>query len=451
LGAFGATLRRALDRARRLTARLSPPGRWPLAFAIAASLLVSALGPPAPLHADPPPDPSARLQIVAKSVYIHNDRDRFGAGEMNLFVRLSDFGPGGNGIEQVMALWDEEFDVNSGDLHPLERMTPQNGDTLGGGASETEGIPVYDGQRYRLFVTMYDSDVLTDDEMGRITVYVDAEHAWNLGTSTVRSVRADGTPGDYDLTFEIRRMPLPNLLVNNFSIVGPPGSELVCGQIRNVGQQASGPIPLAVRTEGKVVEQTSLAALGPAGSTSHCVPRASLPAHKHNLVFSLDEPRQIPEMEELDNVNFVTVEASPEGVADAAPVGPAPGPIPSPEPKPSEAQADLTVRAIRVNGQVPDGKNDCKDGKNAVTVVVKYGGTGDAGSFGVRLAVDGDDRDATVDGLDAGQEREVRFDDVRLKKGEHTLEAVADPRRAVDESNEDNNELKVTARCTDAG
>ena len=40
-------------------------------------------------------------------------------------------------------------------------------------------------------------------------------------------------------------------------------------------------------------------------------------------------------------------------------------------PSPSASQADLTVGAIKINGQVPDGKDDCKDGKNTVTVVVK--------------------------------------------------------------------------------
>ena len=54
----------------------------------------------------------------------------------------------------------------------------------------------------------------------------------------------------------------------------------------------------------------------------------------------------------------------------------------------------------------------------------------------------------TADGLKAGLEREVPFKDVSLKKGEHLLKAIADPDHAVSESKDDNNELKVDARCT---
>src|SRR4051794_16559714 len=57
----GITVRRALDRARRLTAGLAPTGRWPLALGIAATVLASMLGPTAPVRAATAPDPAARL------------------------------------------------------------------------------------------------------------------------------------------------------------------------------------------------------------------------------------------------------------------------------------------------------------------------------------------------------------------------------------------------------
>ena len=53
-----------------------------------------------------------------------------------------------------------------------------------------------------------------------------------------------------------------------------------------------------------------------------------------------------------------------------------------------------------------------------------------------------------ADGLDAGKEHEVRFADVRLKEGERSL-AIADANKAIAETKDDNNELKVTARCKD--
>src|SRR5205085_7076927 len=129
------------------------------------------------------------------------------------------------------------------------------------------------------------------------------------------------------------------------------------------------------------------------------------------------------EMNETDNYYEWKIPAvAPAAAAGAVPTSGDPGTTPPAQPKPtgtqaepSKAQTDLTVRAIRVNGQAPDGKDDCKVGKNAVTVVVKNAGKGDAASFAVRLSVDGNDLTASVDGLDAGQEREIRFDDVSLK------------------------------------
>ena len=61
----------------------------------------------------------------------------------------------------------------------------------------------------------------------------------------------------------------------------------------------------------------------------------------------------------------------------------------------------------------------------------------------------GDGPEQTVNGLEAGKEREVTFGDVKLKKGEHTLTATADAKGAIAESDEGNNDRAVTARCKD--
>jgi subtilase family serine protease len=213
-------------------------------------------------------------------------------------------------------------------------------------------------------------------------------------------------------------------------------------------------VTLAVRADGALLRAPILPVLATNQITEHCVLRAELPAQQHQLSFAVDEPQQMFEMSKANNRYEMTIPA--RAATSAASVA-----IPSPEPKPSGdkpessgapaepsgAQADLIVRGIRVNGQSPDGKDDCKVGKNAMTMVVKNNGKGDAASFAVRLTVDGNDLDATVDNLDAGQEREVGFEDVQLKSGEHTLKAVADAEHAIGESKEENNELKVTARC----
>ena len=107
----------------------------------------------------------------------------------------------------------------------------------------------------------------------------------------------------------------------------------------------------------------------------------------------------------------------------------------------------------RVHGQAPDGKDDCAPGQNAVTVVVKNGWQGRRRRAStVRLTVDGDDDiDATVGERAAPvEEREVAFDNVQMKKGQHSLKAVADPDHALAEGKDSNNDLKVSGRCTDA-
>ena len=66
--------------------------------------------------------------------------------------------------------------------------------------------------------------------------------------------------------------------------------------------------------------------------------------------------------------------------------------------------------------------------------------------------MDGDDDEAKEKvglNLDAGKELELLYDDARLKKGEHRLTATVDAKKAVAESDEDNNELKVTINCRD--
>jgi subtilase family serine protease len=194
-----------------------------------------------------------------------------------------------------------------------------------------------------------------------------------------------------------------------------------------------------------------------------CV-EATLPvAGEHQLSVAVDEEESQIESDESNNTYSSTYGASPAtgpqtgpGTAanpaeDQTTSKPAPSPVPAPPGQTPDASksADLTAAAIKVNGQAPDGKDDCKEGKNAVTVTVKNGGQANAGGFVVRLSVDGDQAgEEFVNGVEAGQEREVKFGDVKLKKGERELSATLDAKGAVAESNEENNERTATARCT---
>jgi subtilase family serine protease len=69
----------------------------------------------------------------------------------------------------------------------------------------------------------------------------------------------------------------------------------------------------------------------------------------------------------------------------------------------------------------------------------------------VRLVVDDEATEKSVASLDAGKETTVRFDDLRLTKGEHRLAARVDATKAISEANEGNNELKVAVTCNEEG
>lgn len=197
---------------------------------------------------------------------------------------------------------------------------------------------------------------------------------------------------------------------------------------------------------------------------------ARLPATgQHSLMVIVDEPRGIFEENDTNNwfaQPYVAARVAPDGYPGGLPVSPVvadPGPNPgvsgNADPNPSQGgppagaiQADLAVSTIRVNGKEPSDKYACEEGKNDVTVVIKNQGTALADRSVARLVVDGDLGEAeekTVPGLEAGQEREVRFDDVRLNKGQGELKAIADADSAVAEADEGNNERQVTATCKD--
>ena len=120
------------------------------------------------------------------------------------------------------------------------------------------------------------------------------------------------------------------------------------------------------------------------------------------------------------------------------------------DPPATSNKADLTASDLRVKGKQPSGNNDCDPGKNDVTVTVKNSGAADHGPFAVSLLVDDDEGDGGKEMLDAlakNQSRDVTFDNVKLKKGQHELKVQVDPEAKVDESSETNNELPVMVSC----
>jgi hypothetical protein len=477
---FSTSPRRALDRARHLTtARRAAPV---LALALAATLLASALGPPAPVGAAAEPAGiAARLQIVIKEVYIHNDRDdgtliSTGDGELRLYAGIwhcnQGFAPpcfnenwevpqyprGPEIVTQFMqdgslkgaagpiARAMKEFTAGTGETYSLDdRVFPQDGDGMWGGNTSPElGFAVYTGEKYVLQFQMHEDDSAASglDFLGYVLHFIDTQdYGLGLGTHTVRSTADRGARvGDFSVTYEIRATPLPDLkALYQIDVHDLPGGaeQRVCMVAQNDALVPAGPFEVALRVDGVVPPDGRATApgLGPRSNYEACVETALPTSGQHVLAAAVDEPRAVTEFNETNNAYEQAYT-----------------PAPAPTPTPSQAQADLTVSAIRIDGHVPDGKDDCEEGKNDVDILFKNAGAAKAGAFAVRLVVDGDDDEAkerSVDGLEAGQEREVRFDDVRLRKGERTLTAVADPQNGITESKDDNNELTVTARCKD--
>jgi hypothetical protein len=433
-------------------------------------------------------DPDARLQIVFRSVKVIDDHD-WGRGEFRFllwFWRVN----GGCPPDAISK------ECNTTLLrHETVQLSTDDGGTLvydqtipaaGYGTQVLEpsigpdiGIPVWADHAYGMAIAGNEIDAVRDDDMGHIEVVVAAADNWRIGTWTERSQKDPdsgcdifgcdftGRRGDAEVTYEIRLAPLPDLTPTKIEKVALTGTtnDGVCMDVGNAGPVDAGPFQVVLRIDDTPAPNGLLQAGGlPAGKIGTFCTETSLPTSgQHRLSAAVDEARAVLEQRETNNRLEQTLNLTPAGstrpqggpgpvVAGAGPANDSATPTPSPAASPSPARPDLTVSAIRVNGQVPDGKDDCKDGKNDVIVVVKNSGTANAGASIVRLLVDGANDQTSgksVPGLDAGQEREVRFDDVRLKKGEHKLEATADAEKTVAESDEGNNARTVTARCND--
>jgi subtilase family serine protease len=211
-----------------------------------------------------------------------------------------------------------------------------------------------------------------------------------------------------------------------------PGSSVkrVCMTVLNSGPLHAGTFNVALRVDGNVPPEGIYTISGLASGTTYlaCVRTTLLATGQHTIAMSIDDERAIREYNETNNFLELPYSATPS--------------------KAGAPSVDLTVSAIKVNGQVPDGEEDCKPGKNSVTVTVKNGGKDAAGLFTTRLTVDGVDvaEQSAVD-LPSGQEQEIRFEGVQLKNGEHTLTVLADANSQVAETGEANNVRTVTARC----
>lgn len=445
-------VRRVLGNPYRLSAAGLLKGRLMLVFALLATTLGSAFGPLASVGLAS--DPVGRFQLVVKDVLVHDDHEGAlsGKGDMKLNVSVilcpdSIPSPCFFEGEQVGAMVraTTTFQGGTGETVALNRVVPDDGDqTVGGDITPELGFYAVAGYYHLIRFDMTETDSVTNHEpMGWVIHVVEtARNGAGIGTFTARSLTHQGArQGDYTITFEVRPIPLPDVRPARIEISDLPNSskKRVCTVVQNVGAADAGPFMVALYIDGSDSEggKPVIASLARGAVSSACVDTALPATGQYLLRAALDEPRRLTEFNEGNNVLLLTQTATPKQAQPDSP------------PAATSVRADLSVAAIRVNGRVPDGKNRCKDGKNLVGVVVKNVGMADAGEFTVRLVVDGgESAEKVVGNLGTGEEQEIRFADVRLKKGEHTLTARADGDGEVVEAREGTNERTVTATCS---
>lgn len=464
-----------LQRLFATASRFAPQALLGLTLAVAP--LAAMLGPATPARAEPPPDPVARLQIVIKSIRILDDRDLIGSGEMSLVAGLGKCvqfqAYPCSAIPLVLDAYD--FNAGSGDTVPFGRVLPLSGDTIDERSVSVEtGVAVYAGEHYMLWFDMGENDptavkvagcslyaitaTLADtctigDTMGTVVGYLDEEHGWALGSYTVRSLvqrnprRGEDVtrPGDYEISFEVRRTPLPDLRPTSIDVLSNPGGgESVCLGVENIGQKDSGPFEMTFRLDGAEVPGGKVAggALPVGQSGKLCLP-ASVPHGVHTLAVTVDEARSLPEMDEWNNVfERQIVRTAGSDASSGLPDGP--GVVKPPDPLP-----DLVVGALRAAVNA-DGSGACRgDGPNYLLAEVKNVGEGSSGEFALRFAVNGSLKQERVyiQGLAANGAIQAAIPTDDLNAGSQQVRVIADGDSQVTELDEANNASETTIEC----
>jgi hypothetical protein len=239
-----------------------PRSRVLLGVLLALALMLSALGPAALVGvAAAPAEPVARLQVVVKEITVHKDHDPLfaGSGEMSLAVQVwrcndgapppcsSQADPDKGHPGMLVDVADVLFSAETGDTVALGLVVPRD-----------RAFPVFPGEPDVVRISLREWDGITSDpdEMGHVYHYLDTEErGLGLGTHTARSFKEEQYQwGDFTVTYEIRRAPLPDLRPVNIKVHDLPGSarNRVCMAVQNVELGEAGPHEVALQVDGVV-------------------------------------------------------------------------------------------------------------------------------------------------------------------------------------------------------
>lgn len=460
---------------------------------VIASMVVLPASPAAPSASAADEDPPARLMLKVNRVHIYDRGDpTYEEGEPYYSFKIQRTAPGCGGVchgpyfEQRVAF----SGVSGGDVKEVNLFAPpyrpQNPQFF---QPPVEGLDLYPGMSVLIEVKGKDSDPFSDDNLGSFRETFDESQNWGIGpehqsySDNVGDVIGCGlfgcpdSPG-FRVDYEIVPAPLPDMVIGDIRVgnFADNGDDIVCVTAANVGPEpagasspTAGSYTLRFYVDGAVPrngETREVGPLPPGGAHEWCF-QTTIAAGQHVFSATVDEAREISEMNELNNSKGIVDTIARRGPGGRplpiAPIGEGPGlidtgPEPTPTPTatptrtPLPAQADLLPLNPRVEGKEPSGENDCDPGRNDVTVRVNNQGTANAGQFTVVLLVDGDQEDGgqeTVQSLGSAQQRDVQFDDVRLRKGTHQLTVKVDSENRIGESNEDNNQLDFSVSCSE--
>lgn len=337
------TMRRALVRACRLArARAIAPA---LALFLAATVLAAPIGADAAGKLPEERDLAIRVQVILKSVTIHDDRD-WGDGDFHFHWYLGCYAKGSScfGLDSVnVDHYMQELSAGSGETVPLGVVLPRSAEYLSTNfvTSFDAGYSLYIGHSYELGFNMWEDDDLTaTEEMGRRHIVLNAQNSWGVGTHTLRSTR-NGEWGDFTLEFEVRPAPLPELQPISIEVRKLAGGrELACMGVTNRGVADADRFDVAFQLKGATVPgaRVDVGGLAAGASRELCV-NVDLPdTGQYEIGMHIDDLSAVVERSEITNY-YRQLHTASQGLAnaeadDAAATFPLPSPSPAPEPTP---------------------------------------------------------------------------------------------------------------------
>ena len=300
-------------------------------LALVGAVLGSVLGPATPTlaAAREQRDPANRIEVFVKSVHVIDDNDP-GDGEMNFEASFTCFSAPSPCLGDPQATIDLivlNFDASDGQTVQLHKVLPASNDKINfySEASAQSGYPVYFGHRYELAFRMTEMDDWTDlDRMGTVTQTLEQPQNWAIGSHTKRSVQSNGQPGDFEIEYEIRLAPLPDLKPTSMEVTRPAGATAhhICVAVNNGGMQSVPQFGVMLHLDNAAgnIGFTNGGTLDPGQTKTVCVD-ATLPIGGiHKLTAHVDKDHIVFENNEVNN--RLEQGYDPKGINSTRPTGP---------------------------------------------------------------------------------------------------------------------------------